>query len=215
MDAVSAEDFLKDQIPLAARALIPPTLKTAYEAVKLLVQNEPILKVASAEDNRGRLISWAVDFAFEQLLKTQRWPYEYRWRSFAKPTGRYLEIRPSHSIITVSQLADPTKQPRNVVFREHSRITNAPFFDLKEFDDTRAVQGIPHFLLIHGHQTLEFAHLAVPHAIHHRDWIYRTPNLMTLPHIVAETVPPTEATEFDAALVLKEEIEKWLRDNDG
>ncbi|MCK2056637.1 hypothetical protein [Methylobacterium sp. 37f] len=215
MDAVSAEDFLKNQIPLAAQALIPPTLKTAYEAVKLMVRDEPILNVASAEDNRGRLIAWAVDFAFEQLLKTQRWPYEHRWRSFAKPTGRYLEIRLSHSVVTVSQLADPTKQPRNVVFREHGRITNAPFFDLKEFDDTRAVQGVPHFLLIHGHQTLEFAHLAVPHAIHHRDWIYRTPNLMNLPHIVAESVPQTEATEFDAAIVLKEEIEKWRRDNDA
>ncbi|KNY21633.1 hypothetical protein [Methylobacterium sp. ARG-1] len=214
MDAVSAEEFLKDQVPAAVRALIVPTLKTAYEAAQLMAKGEPILNVQSARDNRGRLISWAVDFGIEQLLKTQRWPYEYRWRDFAQPTGRYLEIRLSHAVLTISQVANPGKQPRNVVFRENGRLSNAPFFDLSEFDDTRAVQGVPHFLLIHGHKNLEFAHLAVPHAVYRRDWIYKTPNLLTLPHVVPETVPPTEATEFNTALALKEEIEKWRKDND-
>lgn len=216
MDAVSAEEFLKDQVPAAARALIVPTLKTAYEAVRLMVEGEPILKVASAVDNRGRLISFAVDFGFEQLLKTGRWSFEHRWRNFAQPTGRYLEIRLPHSVLTISQVSNPGKQPRNVVFRENGRFSNAPFFDLAEFDDSRSVQGVPHFLLIHGHKSLEFVHLAVPHAVHKRDWIYRTPNLMTLPHIVPESVPQTEDTEFNAAaLVLKEEIEKWRKDNDA
>ena len=33
----------------------------------VLVKQEPILQVESAVDNRGRLISWGVDLAFERL----------------------------------------------------------------------------------------------------------------------------------------------------
>lgn len=216
MDTVSAKDFVKDQMPPALRALIVPTLKTAYESVRLMDRNEPVFNVPSAVDNRGRRITWAVDYGIEQLLKTQRWPFDYRWREFARPTGRYLEVRLPHSVMTISQVADPSRQPRNVVFRQNARLTNAPFFDLPEFDDTRGVCGVPHFVLIHGHRNLEFAHIGVPHSVHHRDWLHRTPNLMDMPHVVADDVPPTEMTEFDpAAVALKEEIEKWRRDNDA
>lgn len=215
MDACSAESFLKDQVPPVARALIPATLKTAYDAVALMVREEPILNVASAEDNRGRLISFAVDYGFEQLMKSGRWPFDYRWRPFAKPTGRYLEVRLGHSVLTISQVDAPGKQPRDVVFRENARLSNEPFFGMEEFDDTREVKGLPHVLIVHGHQELNFAHLGIPHSDHKRHWLHRSPNLLHLPHAVPETVPQTEETDFTATLILKEEIEKWRRDNDA
>src|SRR4051812_7994862 len=121
MDPVSAERFLLDQMPLKHRSLIPTTLKTAYSAVSLLVEQEPILQVISAGQNRGRLISFAVDLGFERLIKTGQWPYESRWRNFAKPTGQYLEIKLSHSALSISQVSNPKKQPRNVLFRANSR----------------------------------------------------------------------------------------------
>ena len=213
MDTVSAKQFLEDQVSASARALVPATLQAAYSAASLLIKQEPILQVLSAVDNRGRIVSLAVDLAFEKLLQSQQWPYEYQWREFAAPTGRYLEIRPSHSVVTISQVANSGKQPRNVVFRENGRLNNEPFFDLDEFRDEREVRGNPHFLLIHGHQDLTFAHLAVPHSLHRRDWIYRTPNLLHLPHIVRSDVPPTETTDFEATMILKEEIEKWRKDH--
>ncbi len=213
MDSVSAESFLLDQMPLGARSLIPATLKTAYAAVRLMVDQEPILQVVSAVDGRGRLISWAVDHAFEKLLLTHQWPFEYEWKDFTNPTGRYLAVRLPHSILSISQVANAGKQPRNVAFRENGRLNNEPFFDLEEFRETKAVHGLPHFLMIHGHQDLNFAHLAVPHAIHRRDWIYKTPNLMKMPHVVVQEVPEIEKTEFESAMVLKGEIEKWRRDN--
>jgi hypothetical protein len=213
MDTVSAEEFLLDQIPRNIRPLIPTTLKSAYAAANLLINGEPILQVPSAIDNRGRIISWAVDLAFEKLLKSRQWPFDYRWQDFAHPTGRYLEIRPSHSVLSISQVANPRKQPRNVEFRENGRINNEPFFDLEEFEEEREVHGLPHFLLIHGHQELNFAHLAVPHSIHRRDWIYRTPNLLNIPHSIPAELPPTETTDFEATMTLKEEIEKWRRDH--
>jgi hypothetical protein len=215
MDSVSAQKFLEDQVPFPARALIPTTLKSAYSAAALLVKQEPILQVASALDNGGRIVSWAIDLAFEKLLQSQQWPFDYRWREFAAPTGRYLEIRPSHSVITISQVSHPGKQPRNVVFRENGRFNNEPFFDLDEFRDERAIHGVPYFLLIHGHHGLNFAHLAVPHSVHRRDWIYRTPNLLNLPHPVRADVPPPESTDFEATMMLKEEIERWRKDHDA
>jgi hypothetical protein len=213
MDTVSAEHFLLDQVPVRFRALIPPTLKTAYAAVNVLVSQEPILQVVSAGQNKGRLVSFATDLGLERLVKTGQWPVDYRWRDYAKPTGRYLELRLSHSVLSVSQVKNPKKQPRSVIFRENARLNNEPFFDLEEFKDEREVRGLPHFLLIHGHQELAFAHLGVPHAQHDRNWLYRTGNLMMMPHVIPSETPPVEHTEFDAAMTLKEEIEKWQKDH--
>jgi hypothetical protein len=214
MDSVSAEHFLLDQMPIRLRSPIPTTLKTAYASARILIEAEPILQIESAEDNRGRIISWAVDFAFKRLMDTGQWPFDYRWENFAKPTGRYLEIQLSHSVMSVSQVSDPKKQPRNVIFRANGRLNNEPFFDLKEFADERSVQGLPHFLLVHGHQELAFAHLGVPHSLHHRNYIYLTPNLMLMPHEVPAEAPSVEDTDHEAAMTLKEEIEKWRRDHD-
>lgn len=218
MDTVTAERFLLDQVPPRYRALIPPVLKDARAAVALMARSEPILQVPSAEDNHGRLISWAVDLGVEKLIRSGRWPVDCRWRYFAQPTGRYLQIRLSHSVMSISQVADPTVQPRDVRFRQNARLNNQPSFDLREFDDTRMVAGLPAFLLIHGRIARdeiaeEFAHIGVPHPVHSKDYIYRTPNLMTMPHEIRPDVPPIEDTDTDAIISLKEEIEKWRRDN--
>jgi hypothetical protein len=70
-----AEAFLRDQIPLPLRALIPTTLKQAYDAATLLAKGEPILNVISAQDNRGRVVQWAVDLGFQRLCESGQWPF--------------------------------------------------------------------------------------------------------------------------------------------
>lgn len=213
MTPVSAEQFLADQFPARLRPLIPTTLKTAYAAAKTLIDGEPILQVESARSNAGRIISWATDLAFQRLITTNQLPFDYRWRDFAKPTGRYLEIRLSHSILTISNVADPRKQPRDVVFRGNARLNNELVFDFDQLRDEFEVRGEPHFLMLHGHQQLNFAHLAVPHQLRKRDFIYRSTNLLLMPHEVLFEVPPVEETDLDETITLKEEIEKWRRDN--
>jgi hypothetical protein len=213
MDTVSAQHFLLDQMPMKNWPLIPTTLKSAYTAAGILIKQEPILQIESAVDNHGRIISWAVDVGFERLVKTGQWPFECRWKPFAQPTGRYLEIRLSHSVMSISQVSNPGKQPRNVIYRENGRLNNEPFFDLDEFKDEREVHGLPHFLLVHGYKELDYAYLGVPHALHKRDYIYRTQNLLMMPHVVPADAPPVEDTDFDAAMTLKEEIEKWRKDH--
>ncbi|MBN9562856.1 MAG: hypothetical protein J0H14_19340 [Alphaproteobacteria bacterium] len=120
--------------------------------------------------------------------------------------------------MSISQVADPAIQPRDVRFRQNARLNNQPSFNLKEFDDTRTVAGLPSFLLVHGRIMQadlqeDFAHIGIPHPVHKRNYIYRTPNLMTLPHVEESDVPPVEDTDWEAVLSLKEEIEKWRRDN--
>jgi hypothetical protein len=218
LDANTAKQFLQDQVPLRYQALIPQVLKDARAAAAVLAKAEPVLQVPSAEDNHGRLISWAVDLGVQKLIDSGRWPVSYRWRYFARRTGRYLQIRLSHSVMSISQVADPTVQPRDVKFRRNARLNNQPTLNLKEFDDTRSVAGLPAFLLIHGRITREtlqedFAHIGIPYPEHYQDYIYKTPNLMKQPHIVASDLPAVEDTESDAVITLKEEIEKWRRDN--
>jgi hypothetical protein len=208
-----AEAFLKDQISTPQRALIPTTLKAAYQAASILIENETILNVPSAQDNWGRVIQWAVDLGFQRLCESGQWPFDFCWRHFERPTGRYLEIRPSHSVITLSQVADAASQPRDVLFRENKRLSGQGWLKGLPHPDERPMGGELHVLLIHGHQNLHFAHLGIPKGDHHKGYHYRTPNLMLMPHVVSSPEPPPEDTDIEAIITLKEEIDKWRRDN--
>ncbi|MDQ0324227.1 hypothetical protein J2R99_000076 [Rhodopseudomonas julia] len=190
-------------------------MKTAYQTVEKIVADEPVFQVPSAVDNRGRIVAWAVDLAFVRLIDSGRLPFDYQWKTFNHPTGRYLEIRPSHSVVTISQVADPKKQPRSVRFRENGRMNNEPFFPLPEFADEQEIKGFPHLLLVHGHQQLNFAHLTVPHPMHHRDYRFRTDNLLHMAHEVPTSGPPVEDTDtdFESTELLKQDIEKWRKDH--
>lgn len=218
MDQGLAERFLLDQFPLKHRALIPAVLRNARASAAALAKAEPILQVQSAKDNHGRLISWATDLGIEKLIQSGRWPVDYRWRWFAQPTGRYLEVRFSHSVMSVSQVIDPSIQPRDVKFRQNARLNNQQSFNFPELNDSRMSAGIPAFLLIHGRaerseMTSDFAHVGVPHPEHQRDWIFRTSNIMQMVQTVDSDLPPVEETDADALILIKEEVEKWRRDN--
>jgi hypothetical protein len=208
-----AEALLMDQVPLTARSKIAPTLKAAYAAANLLIDNEPILKVVSAQDNKGRIIQWAVDLGFQKLLESGGWTYDFRWRPFERPTGRYLEIRAPYLVMTISQVEHPTVQPRDVLFRANKRVANGGWLPGLEPEEESAVAGLPHALILHGYQSLNFAHLAMPESYDNKGYIYRSPNLMLLPHAVPAPETPMENTDIDAVLTLKEEIDKWRRDH--
>jgi hypothetical protein len=210
-----AEALILDQVPLAARARIAPTLRTAYAAAQAIINDEPILNVPSALDNRGRIIQWAVDYGFQKLIETGGWQYDFKWRPFEKPTGRYLEIRAPYLVLTISQVADPTQQPRDVKFRENKRLNNQGWLKGMQPEDEKRVAGLPHALILHGHQAPNFAHLAMPRAEHANKFLYFSANLMAMPHIVTSEPPSMEETDIEAVMTLKEEIDKWRRDNVG
>lgn len=213
MDTAAARAFLTDQIPVRSQVLLPPVFKAAQQAVAILANDVPFLRVPSAKFNRGRLISWAVDLGVEQLIKSGSWNVEYRWSTFGapKPTGSYLEILPSHSRITISQIADASKQPRNVQFRENARLVNKTFL-FEEMREEIEITGRPSFLLVYN-SNLSFMHFAMPHATRKYGYIYKTSNLLSLPQAVPQPGPPVEDTSFEDTMTLKEQIAKWLKDN--
>ena len=217
MDVSAALEFLKDQFPIHQQVLLPPVVKAAYTAVADLVRDTPFLRVPSATFNLGRVLTWAVDHAVENLIQSGQWEVDYRWRTFGSPqaTGSYIEIRFSHSKMTISQTPDSSRQPRNVHFRENARLFNSPLLPFAELKNERSVTGRPSLLLIHGHKELSFLHVAMPHAVRRHVYICKTANLLTLPQEVIQTGPPVEDTTFRNTLTLKAQIEKWLRDNAG
>jgi hypothetical protein len=215
LNTVDPEAFLADQIERRFWSIFPSSLRSAYSAVDQMVAEQPILQVVSAEQNRGRLVSWATDLAVVRAINTGALPFDFEWRSWDKPTGRYLAIRLSHSVMSLSQVPDANRQPRTVKFRENGRLNNSMLFPFEELEEEIRVRGLPHFLLIHGYQELNFVHLAVPHPTSRTKFSYRTPNLLDLPHAVSSDLPPVEDTEvdLDAVIGIREEIEKWMRDN--
>lgn len=206
-----AEAFVLDQIPRVKQALLPATLKTAYAAAAAHIADTPMLNVPSVQP--GRITQWAVDFGIAKLIESGQWEARHRWSYFEKPTGRYLEVILSHSLLTISQVSDPRKQPRDVLFRANKRLDNRGW--LEGFRDPQEAEtlGLPHILLVHGHQSLNFAHLGVPNEDHSEGYIWRSPNLMQMPHEVTSPEPPPEETDYEAVMTLKEEIDKWRRDN--
>ena len=214
MEPINPRQFLDDQFPVQFRPLIAKTLRTAYRQAEHLIAHESILQVESAQDNKGRIISFAVDFGFVRLIETGALPFDFSWEYFGRPTGRYLAIRPPHSVITISQLSDPARQPRNALFRENKRFNNQLFLDLPEFQN-ESITGVPHLLVTHGFQSLDFAYLCVPDPVHSNGYRYRTPNLLSAPHEITSEIPRPEDTDtdFPNLNLLKENIERWTKDD--
>lgn len=215
MPTVDPRHFVEDQFPTKYRHLIPTTLKTAYRAAASLIDDNPILAMAEMRCERGRIVAWAVDLGFSRLVETGALPMDKSWEYFARPTGRYLALRPSHSVITISQIADPTKQPRNVVFRQNARVSNQPFLELPGFEREAELAIEPHILITHGHQDLEFSHLCLPDPDHRNGYRYKNENLLHLPHEIEATGPAPEDTDIDldAIATLKDDIDRLRRDH--
>lgn len=208
---IEASHFLNDQLSLAHRSLIPTTLRQAYAAANELAKDAPILSVTSARDQRGRLRSWAVDLAFERLIETGKWPFDYSWESYAKPTGRYLRVRTEAATLTLSLVDNPNKPPRHVQFRQNNAFANSPSL-FPELEAESRIEGFPGFVLVHGHKTLDFANIGMAHPTK-RMWLYKSENLMLSPHIITADLPPVEAEDEEAIITLKQQIEKWARDS--
>jgi hypothetical protein len=212
---IKAKHFVDAELPPAQRALIPQALRTAYAAVDQLYQQEPLFSVRSALINKGHVVAWAVDRQIERLLTSGQLPYPYRWTPFQRPTGEYLQITLPTSTLSISQLPSPTDVPRHAFFRQNRILSNAPFLNLDGFEDEMRISGLPHLLLTHGYQTFTFAHIGVLHPEANRfGWIYRTPNLLKEPHVVETEMPPEEAADAEAVVTLRDDITRWVREQD-
>lgn len=210
-----AEIFLSDQLPQPIRNSIPTTLRNAYKAADAYINETPFLHVKSAKDNRGRIISWAVDHAFETLVESGQWGNATcQWNQFNSPTGHYLEIVLGHSVLTISQIKNPNRQPRDARFRQNKRFNNQLCLNFENHKKNLTIDGRPHILLLHGYQSLSFSYLAVPNEDHQLGYVYKTPNLMLQSHQRHDgDVVPAEDTNTEAVMTLKEDINRWEKNS--
>ena len=217
MRAVRAKDFVDSEFPLVCQRQIPPALKAAYEAVDELYQSEPLFDVESARIGKGHVIAWTVDRQIERLVASGRLPFDCRWVSFEKPTGKFLQLRLPTSTLSINQLPLPDSVPRKAWFRHNRILNNQACFDFPEFEDERRVTGLPHIILSHGYHELTFAHVGLLNPNAERfGWIYRSTNLLDLQYVVESDLPPAEAVDIEAEVSLKElkeEIIRWTKDN--
>ncbi len=216
MRTADAEAFLNDQLPSRDLALLPQCLKNAYAAVEALVKDEAILQVTSARINRGHLRTWAVETSIERLITSGQWRAEFEWHSFARPTGKYLRVSLSDSTLSVCQIKRPKKVPRPALYRANNILNNSPFLLLDEsFERESELRGLPHLVLVHGYHGLDFIHVGLPHPSGRSGYIYQTPNLLLMPHLVKADLPGVEAPDANPEVeLLKEELKKWRRDNE-
>lgn len=215
---VEAKAFLDDQLPRKYRALLPQALRNAYAAVEAFAKDEAILQVESARINRGHVRAWAADAAIERLLKSGQWPFDYRWASYQRPTGKWLRIHLGASTLSVSQVTHEKSIPREAVFRTNNVVNNMPFLALDDsFKEEERVRGLPHLILVHGYQELDFIRIGMPNPrAADFGYIYQTPNLLFEPQVVDDGLPPAEAPDAQAEVeLLKEELRKWHRDNEA
>lgn len=215
MRTAKAKTFLDHQLPERYRAMLPQAVENAYAAVEVLAKDEPILQVESARINRGHVRAWAVDLAVERLVKSGKWPFDCSWANYGRPTGKWLRVKFDNSTMSVSQVPNRRQIPRKALFRTNNILNNMPFLDIDGFREEQEIRGLPHFLLAHGYQGLQFVHIGLPYppGSNAKGYIYQTPNLMLKPKTVESDLPPVEGQDADAVVELLEELKKWWRDN--
>jgi hypothetical protein len=223
MSNETAAAFLVSQIPLKHQVLLPPAIKAAYAAAGMLMASSNVFKMPTAQDNRGRFVSWCVEFSLMMLIRSGRWPVDFHWEEYGRidpatrlvrqGTGHYLAILLAGAKLTISQIDDPSKQPRDVKFRENARLANQPLLAGWDIPD-EPEHGLPTILLTHGYRELNFVQLGICNPEHTQGYAYRTGNLLLLPHEVPSDTTQVEHINFDeAALTLKADIEKWQKDH--
>ena len=214
----SYQSFVNEEFPPALQALLPEALKRAYEQVRQLMADTSFLSTEGAQKTSGYLIQDSVDYQLIQLINTGKLPFDFTWDSHARPTGKHLKLLPKNTVITVNQLQQAKQFPRHACFRNNQRINNKdPQMLLFKNDQQEALddlRGRPHLVLGHGYQDLNFACIYVPHS-HKKQWNWRTPNLLNLPHSLSSDLPPVEQYTDDTEPTIKEEFLVWRRETHG
>ncbi|AHB11049.1 hypothetical protein [Zymomonas mobilis] len=223
-----AEAFLKDQISQAKQSLITTTMLNAYAKTRALFQSNPSCQIPTSKQEFGNLLKLEVEWAISRLVENEEIGLELSWPYFHHKTGKYLQIRLGHSLLTISKVSNPSQQPRKAVFREQKRVNNT-YSQLSLFvgkdnrfggeEDNRSAEEdniLPHILLLHGNkkgtQELAFLHLAIPDSDNQYGLKYKTPNLLKMPHLIQSDEVPIEDTDMEALITLKKEIDRRLRD---
>ena len=104
-------------------------------------------------------------------------------KTYARPTGKHLVIWTRRGRLTINQVEDWKKKPREAEFRSNYGMSNTPYLFLYMNDEEKAKKDRKHLLLLHGYQDLNFCYVTVP-AAQHNLHLANSGNLLSAPHIV-------------------------------
>jgi hypothetical protein len=214
MDAVNpAEEFAHAEVPPGLHPLIPPALRRAYAAADEMIDRHPQLSTPGGKYQRGDLIAHAADYEFQQLIEAGNLPFEPSWEPYARPTGKHFVMRSRRAHITISQVDDPDLRPRNAVYRNRFAIPNSPYLFNVMNEEVERDTGRRLIHIVHGYQTLTFAHLTVPHPSANKN-VWCSQNLMKILHVLTSALPPSEGPSESPTPEAIESLERQLRDDD-
>jgi hypothetical protein len=216
-----AEQFADDEVPDSIRPLFPSALRRAYSAADITIERDPYLATPGAKYQRGDLIMLAASYEFQQLVANGSLPnFDGSWQYFARPTGKHFVMLTNRARITLNQVEDPKKKPRHAVFRNnYAELNERGLFDDVDEDIQRAREeaerdGERRLLhILHGYQSLDFAHIAYPHPARNKH-MYRSPNLMRVPHEIASDLPPAEGPADSPNPEAFENFERHIKDDE-
>ncbi|WP_267355542.1 MULTISPECIES: hypothetical protein [unclassified Methylobacterium] len=215
-----AELFIEEEFPQTVWPLIPSALRRAYATADRTIDHNPYLSTPGGMYQRGDLIMLAASFELERLVRTGDLPFDGDWEQYARPTGKHFVIRTKRALITANQVEDPAKKPRKAVFRMNFEESNQAllFQDdeserLKKIEQAKQDGERRSLHILHGYQNLNFAHIAYPDP-ERNSHIFRTQNLMRLPHIAIGTLTPPEGPTESPDPEILESIERHFRDNE-
>ena len=208
-----AQDFLNEEFPPALRHILPSALRRAYGTASRVIEAEDFLQTPGARLQRGDLIAHATEHEVMRLVQTQALPFEATWEPYARPTGKHLVVWTKRGRLTINQVEDWKKKPREAEFRSNYSMTNIGYLFKFMTDEDKSRKERKHILLLHGYQELNFCHLTVPHALQNYH-LARSPNLMLMPHVIVKDERPREEGPTDSpdpeAL---EELRRIIRDS--
>ena len=127
------------------RAHVPAALKAAYDCVSALAADAEFLRLPSVQ--LGHLRAWAAELAVKHLVDTGKWPFDYEWQPYKNKTGNWLRLRLSNSMMSVHQLGDPSKMPRQADYRTNGFLNNQGVLGFPELVQEERLAGLPHLLL--------------------------------------------------------------------
>lgn len=210
MDAKELEAFITTEFPMGYRALIPGILREAYNAVDELYLEHPIFKIKTAV--KGHVLNWAIDFQMKKIIESGVFPFEYSYKDYDVPTGKYMLIHLHNSTLSIHQVDHHTSLPRHSVYRNNLSFNNAPYLDLDGFQAEQEAKNKPHLIMTHGYKELSFCRLGMPHPVYKTSWLHKSLNLLSLPHIVRLN-STAEPNNTEATVTLKEELIRKSKDD--
>ncbi len=208
-----AGQFLDEEFPVQIRNQIPFALRRAYAAVDETIVSNQFLCTPGGKYQRGDLIALAAEYEFERLIERNRLPFDASWEYFARPTGKHLVMRSRRSRITISQVEDLNKKPRRALFRNKYSIPNAPYLFESMNQEFRDDCDLRLIHILHGYQTLNFAHLTIP-SPEKNEHVYSTFNLMNMPHAVPSDLPPPEGPSESPEPEALENLMRRIKDDE-